>query len=85
MGVKNEKPMLSTDAVAQGKLYVVVPPGFKNSNGRVVAAPANGAVADLLASLGLDPATVVMNCNVQARATGAFVGPQDTGKDIFEV
>jgi hypothetical protein len=85
MGVKNEKPMLSTDPVAAGHLYVVVPPGFKNSNGRVVVAQSNTTVSGLLTSLGLDPATVVQNCNIQARATGAFVGPQDAGRDIFEV
>jgi hypothetical protein len=85
MTVKGEKAMSSGDAVAQGKLYVVVPPGFKNANGRIVAAPSNSTVAGLLTSLGLDPATVVAPCNVQARATGAFAGPGDTGRDIFEV
>jgi hypothetical protein len=85
MTVKGEKALNSGDAVAQGKLYVVIPRGFKNANGRVVAAQSNTTVADRLTSLGLDPATVVMNCSVQARATGAFAGPQESGKDIFEV
>jgi hypothetical protein len=83
--VKGEKAMNSGDAVVQGRLYVVVPPGFANKNGRVVVAQSNTTVSGLLTSLGLDPATVVQNCNVQGRATGAFVGPADTGKDIFEV
>jgi hypothetical protein len=84
-GVKNESAMKATDTVAAGKLYVVIPPGFKNANGRVVVAPSNSTVAGLLTLLGLDPATVVMNCSITARATGAFVGPVDTGRDIFEV
>jgi hypothetical protein len=84
MGVKNEKPMLSTDAVTQGKLYVVVPPGFANANGRVVVAQRNTTVAGLLSSLGLAGGTTVAPCNVQARATGAFAGPGDTGRDISE-
>jgi hypothetical protein len=84
MGVRNEKPMLSTDAVTQGRLYVVTSPGFKNSNGRVVVAQSNTTVSGLLTSLGLDPSTVVLNCNIRERATGAFVGPAESGRDIFE-
>jgi hypothetical protein len=52
MTVKGESVMKTTDAVAQGKLYVVVPPAFKNANGRVVMAPANSTAAGLLSSPG---------------------------------
>jgi hypothetical protein len=60
-------------------------PGAINQNGQVVVCPVGAAtVSAMLAALGLNGATVIKNCNLGARATGAFVGPQDSGRDVFE-
>lgn len=86
MTVPGEVAMLSTDATTPGGLYVAVPAGDNNVNGSVVVCPPGAlTIADMLAALGLDPATIVMNCNIPARATGAFVGVGDSGLPIFDV
>jgi hypothetical protein len=82
--VKGETATDVGAAVVQGGLYVVIAPGAANRNGRVVMASANTTAAGLIASLGVDPASVVETCNVPARAHGAFAGPGESGGDIFD-
>jgi hypothetical protein len=81
MGVKGEA---SGDAIVQGALYVVIAPGATNANGKVVVTGSNTTVSGLLTSLGLDGGSVVKNCNVPARAHGAFTGPRESGGDMFD-
>jgi hypothetical protein len=84
MGVKGETAMDGDAAIVQGQLYVVLAPGAANANGRIIMASSNTTAAGLLSSLGLDSGSVVKNCNVPARAHGAFTGPGETGGDIFD-
>jgi hypothetical protein len=80
----HEKPLPggSGAAVVSGQLYVVSTP--KNENGLVVRSPFTGTVAQMLTALGLSGGTIVSNCDTPSRASGAFVGPNQRGLDVFE-
>jgi hypothetical protein len=78
----HETAMLSSASVISGTLYVVA--NATNENGTVVVSPITGTVAHMLTALGLPSNTVVKNCDVPSRSTGAFTGPNQRGLDIFE-
>ena len=85
MGVPGETVLAggSSAVVTPGVAYVIWSPSIPNLNGIVVICPVGvSTVSQLLSHFGYS-GTVGL-ANVAQRAAGLYVGPGQSGKDIFD-